>query len=114
MVTPAEAIAWALELPEAEQQPHVNKTSFRVRKRIFATLDMVTQHLVVKLNEVDQSIFTAGNATVIYPVAGAWGKKGWTQIELSKVRKSICHDALQTSYCLVAPQKLAQQVRQIE
>jgi hypothetical protein len=29
----------ALQLPEVEEAPHFEKTSFRVRKKIFATFD---------------------------------------------------------------------------
>ena len=98
-------------LPEALQQPHFEKTSFRVKKKIFATLDTRNKRVVVKLSDIDQSVFCKYDPEVIYPVPGAWGKQGWTIIELGKVRKTMFKDALLSGYCLVAPKNLAQQVR---
>jgi hypothetical protein len=105
MVTAREVSIWALAFPEAVETPHFEKTSFRVARKIFATLDNKNLKVVVKLNEVDQSVFSSGN-TGISPVQNAWGKQGWTIIELKKVRKSLFKDALYTSYCEVAPKKL--------
>lgn len=110
MVSIYEATTWALALPEAVQQPHFEKTSFRVKKKIFATLDTVHQRVVVKLSEIDQSVFCKYDKTVVYPVPGAWGKQGWTIVELKKVRKSMFKDALHQSYSLVAPKSLSQQI----
>ncbi|MBL0743156.1 MmcQ/YjbR family DNA-binding protein [Chryseolinea lacunae] len=110
MVTIQEVEAWALALPEAVQQPHFEKTSFRIRKKIFATLDVPGQKAVVKLSAIDQSVFSKYDDAIIYPVPGAWGKQGWTMIELKTVRKSIFKDALHTAYATVAPKTLAEQV----
>jgi len=110
MVTLQEVETWALALPEAEQQPHFEKTSFRVRKKIFATLDTAGKKVVVKLSAVDQSVFSKYDPSIIYPVPGGWGKQGWTAIELGKVRKTMFKDALYTSYVNVAPKTLAAQV----
>jgi hypothetical protein len=86
----------ALSFTESTEQPHFDKTSFRVKGKIFVTLsDGVA---VLKLSEVDQSVFCAFDKSTIYPVAGAWGKQGWTKVELKKVRKDMLRDALTTSY----------------
>ena len=105
-----EATVWALSFPEVIQQPHFERTSFRVRKKIFATLDTVDQKVVVKLSEVDQSVFSDYNPSIIYPVPGGWGKRGATVIELKKVRKAMFKDALQTAYCMVAPKVLSERL----
>ena len=101
----------ALSFPEAEEQPHFEKASFRVKKKIFATLSEKDKRCVVKLSLIDQSTFTTNNNQIIYPVKGAWGKHGFTVIELKKVRKDLFMDALTTSYCEVAPEKLSKLVR---
>jgi predicted DNA-binding protein (MmcQ/YjbR family) len=105
MVTRKEVSKWALAFPETVEMPHFEKTSFRVAKKIFATLDTKNQKVVVKLNEIDQSVFSTGK-TGISPLQNAWGKQGWTMIDLKKVRKTLFKDALQTAYCEVAPKKL--------
>jgi len=110
MVSIDEVTTWALAFPEATQQPHFEKNSFRVKKKIFATLDVRSQKAVVKLSEIDQSVFVAYDKTIIYPVPGAWGKQGWTIIELKKVRKTMFKDALRTSYRTVAPKKFLEQM----
>ena len=102
---------FALSLPEAEEMPHFEKASFRVKKKIFATLDVKNKRSVVKLSALDQSTFCSYDKTVVYPVKGAWGKQGWTIIELKKVPKKLFDDIVITSYCEVAPKKLAKQLR---
>ena len=104
----------ALSFDEAVEQPHFEKSSFRVRKKIFATLDTEKKTLVLKFSPADQSAFSAFDKSVIYPVPGGWGRKGWTIVELEKVERDIFEDALTTSYCTVAPKKLAEKYRPLE
>jgi len=84
----------ALSFPRSEEQPHFEKSSFRVKKKIFATLDEKNMVAVVKLSPIDQSAFCAFDHSVIYPVPGGWGKQGWTAINLKKVKKNTLMDAL--------------------
>jgi predicted DNA-binding protein (MmcQ/YjbR family) len=100
----------ALSFPEATEEPHFEKTSFRVKKKIFATYDEVKNRACIKLSEIDQDVFSTANKTIIFPVDNKWGKQGWTLIEMSKVRKELFIDALTTAYCEVAPKRLADQV----
>lgn len=101
----------ALSFPEATEEPHFEKTSFRVKKKIFATYDNLKKRACIKLSEIDQNVFSSADKTIIFPVDNKWGKQGWTLIEMSKVRKELFIDALTTAYCEVAPKKLADQVR---
>ncbi|MES2761345.1 MAG: MmcQ/YjbR family DNA-binding protein [Bacteroidota bacterium] len=101
----------ALAFEEAEEQPHFEKASFRVNKKIFATLNVTAKTAVLKFSEIEQSVFGAYDKTIIYPVNGAWGKQGWTIVELSKVKKEVLKDALATSYCNVAPKKLSEKYK---
>lgn len=98
MVTMEYVRSSALAFPRAEEHPHFEKTSFRVNKKIFATLDEKKKIVVVKLSPIDQSAFCAFDTSVIFPVPGGWGKQGWTMIDLSKVKKTTFNDALKTSY----------------
>jgi hypothetical protein len=101
----------ALSFPEAVEQPHFDNTSFRVRKKIFATYDPGLRRACLKLNETDQDVFSTVSGGAIYPVPNKWGKQGWTFIQLDLVKKEIMEDALTTAYCSVAPGKLAATVR---
>jgi len=104
----------ALSFPEATEEPHFEKTSFRVRKKIFATYDDKNKRACIKLSEINQDVFSSADKNIIYPVANKWGKQGWTLIELQKVHKDLFIDALTTAYCEVAPQKLAELIRRDE
>jgi predicted DNA-binding protein (MmcQ/YjbR family) len=88
----------ALSFSGVEEQPHFEKASFRVKKKIFATLATESQLVCVKLSEVDQSVFCAFDKTIIYPVNNKWGKQGWTLVDLKKVRKDMLKDLLTTAY----------------
>lgn len=111
MITIDEIRDLALSFPEAIEEPHFEKVSFRVKKKIFATYDSALKRLCVKLSEVDQSVFCDKDRMVVYPVPNSWGKQGWTLIELKKVHEDLFRDALTTAYCSVAPPRLADQVR---
>ncbi len=112
MVSVADLKKLALSFDEASEQPHFEKTSFRVNKKIFATLDIAGQKIALKFTEIEQSVFCDFDKSTIYPVPGAWGKKGYTYIDLKKIRKDMLKDALTVSYCNVAPKKLAQKYKQ--
>ncbi len=107
MVTIENLRTLAMALTEVTEAPHFEKSSFRVRKKIFCTVNQEKRQAVLKLNENDQSVFCAYDPEAVYPVAGAWGKKGWTIFELSKTHADLFTDALHTAYRTVAPKKLA-------
>jgi hypothetical protein len=99
----------ALSFPATDEHPHFDRKAFRVKKKIFATLDTKRQRVMVKLNRIDQSVFCSFDPAVIYPVPGGWGAKGATYIELKKVKRSMFNDALTVAYCTTAPPDLGQQ-----
>ncbi|WP_343696647.1 MmcQ/YjbR family DNA-binding protein [Flavobacterium sp.] len=95
----------SLSFPNAAEEPHFEKTSFRVNKKIFATFDEKNNHAVLKLTEIDQSVFCASSEKIFYPIPNKWGKQGWTIVELERVRPEMFEDALKLSYQNVAPKK---------
>ncbi|MBC8045506.1 MAG: MmcQ/YjbR family DNA-binding protein [Fimbriimonadaceae bacterium] len=98
MVTIASFRKLALSFPETTELPHFEKTSFRVKKKIFATLSEINKIACLKFSEFDQSAFCSYSKSAIYPVPNKWGKQGWTFIELSKVPETLLLDALDTAY----------------
>jgi predicted DNA-binding protein (MmcQ/YjbR family) len=101
----------ALSFPEATEETHFEKISFRVKKKIFATYDDIKKRACIKLSEIHQDVFSSADRTIIFPVNNKWGKQGWTVIEMNNVRKELFVDAVTTAYCEVAPKKLASQIR---
>jgi hypothetical protein len=83
------------------EQPHMAVTSFYANKKIFVTLNEPENRCCVKLSPLDQSVFCSFDNTVIYAVPNAWGRHGWTLINLSKVRKSMLKDALGVAYTAI-------------
>lgn len=107
MVTQAKFREWALNLPEAAEAPHFDKTSFRIRKKIFATMNGEENRVCLKFTPEDQSVFSRMAAGVVRPVPNKWGKQGWTLIDLADIDPELCEDALRVAYCSVAPSDLS-------
>lgn len=101
----------ALSFPETTEEAHFEKTSFRVKKKIFATYDAAHDRACLRLSEIDQNVFCLADKKNIYSVPNKWGKQGWTFLEINQIHEDLLTDALTTAYCHVAPPKLAEQVR---
>lgn len=106
MITIEEVRDLALAFPETGEYNHWGRPSFRVKKKIFATIWPAEKRVVLKLSLGDQSVFAGYNPEIFYPVGNAWGKQGWTFIELKKVRKGMFKDALNLAWREVAQKKL--------
>src|SRR6476620_4469465 len=96
----------ALEFDSSVEAAHFERISFKVEKKIFATLDSKLHQMVLKFTEIEQSVFSAYDNSIIYPVPNKWGKQGWTIVELKKVKQEVLKDAIRVSYCNVAPKTL--------
>ena len=101
----------ALSFPDTVELPHFELVSFRIKKKIFATLSVDKQRAMLKLSLIDQSVFCSFDKDMIYPVPGAWGKKGCTYFVVSKMKKEMLKDALTQAYCNVAPRLLAEALK---
>jgi predicted DNA-binding protein (MmcQ/YjbR family) len=92
----------ALSLEGAKEEPHFEKISFRVKKKIFATLNEKENRATIKLSLTEQDLFCVYDKNVMYPVPNKWGKQGWTHINLKTIPKEMCEDALKTAYSQIA------------
>jgi predicted DNA-binding protein (MmcQ/YjbR family) len=104
MVSLATVRKLALSFPDTEEQPHFHLASFRVKKKIFATLWEKENRAMLKLSLLDQSVFCTYH-DVFSPVPGGWGAKGATFVDLAKVRADMFKDALQAAYTLAVTKK---------
>ena len=98
MVRIADFRQFALEFPHTTEVPHFEKTSFRVKKKIFATLSVEGSIACVKLSIIDQSVFCLIDPPTIYPVPNKWGLQGWTNLNLKKIDPLVLADLLNTAY----------------
>lgn len=92
----------ASSFPGVEELPHFDKTSFRLNKKIFATMNEKENRATVKLPANDQYVFCLNDKSMIYPVPNKWGLQGWTNIDLTKVNKRLLTQILKSSYNEIA------------
>ena len=107
MVTVETFRQMALALPAAIELPHFDRASFRVNKRIFATMDEKKKIAVLMFSPLEQSVFCAFDKNIIYPVPGGWGRQGATIFELGRVKKAMLKDALDVVYNEILNKKTA-------
>jgi predicted DNA-binding protein (MmcQ/YjbR family) len=98
MITTESFRILASSFPGVEELPHFEKTSFRINKKIFATLNEKESRGTVMLSENDQYIFCLNDRNVVYPVPNKWGLQGWTNIELTKINKRLLTQILKAAY----------------
>ena len=98
MVTIETARQMALSFNGTFEQDHFGKPSFRTDKRIFATLWLKENRMMVKLSPIDQSVFNAFDPAVFFPVPNKWGLNGATFVDLTQVRPDMLNDALNVAY----------------
>ncbi len=106
MIDPAQFRQFALSLPETEELPHFEVTSFRLKKKIFATLHASENRATLRFSAEHQDVFIAISQGALYRVPNKWGHFGWTHLDLEKAPWELCQDALQTAWCDLAPPKL--------
>ena len=83
-------------------EPHFDKISFRIKKKIFATLDEKKNLACLKLSKSDQEVFSSFDPTLIYPVPNKWGAQGWTFVDVEKTPENMLIEALTAAYCEIS------------
>lgn len=107
----------ALRLPEAYEDLHRRRPSFRVNKKIFAMLGVTGNAAlftslgwdnvaVVKLDREDQLNMAAGHPDAIQPTE-AYGHHGWTYIRLESIGEATLGVVLRLAWTHVAPKRLS-------
>ncbi len=88
----------ALSFPNTEELPHFHLSSFRVRKKIFATLCVEEKRAMLKLSPQLQSVYCTYDPNVFFPVPGTWGKQGATYTDLKRISPTLCKETLSIAY----------------
>jgi predicted DNA-binding protein (MmcQ/YjbR family) len=112
MVTTSQFRALALSLPGAEEKSHFGKADFRVQNKIFAGLASVKK--TVPGAQPERGYFKArpelreelSGSAAFTPAEGAWGRSGWTYVELCQAEVVLLRELLLESWKLVAPARL--------
>jgi hypothetical protein len=91
----------ALSLEGAEESSHMGAPDFRVGGRIFATLASEKQgYGNLTLTPEVQAAFVEEAPDVFVPIAGGWGRMGYTHIRLSAATEDVLAGALRTAWKL--------------
>ena len=93
----------ALAQPGAVEQPHFERTSFRVRGKIFATMDGASVNLTLAPDHAAELVDT--EAPAVTPIV--WGQlKGRVRVDLASVRLGLLDELLPFAWVQVAPKVL--------
>jgi hypothetical protein len=99
--------ALALALPEAEEQDHFGRPSFRVRGKIFATVLAGTgdgAHVNLNLPREEHEALVASNPGVFGTVT--WGKLIRTSVVLAAVDPDELAELVEEAWRKVAPERV--------
>ncbi|MFC5563511.1 MmcQ/YjbR family DNA-binding protein [Methylobacterium aerolatum] len=101
-----EARALAELLPATVVGAHRGNPDFRVGGRVLATLWTEEERLVLRLNPEDQARFCDAEPDLFMPLDGAWGRRGWTNLDLMVCDEEILRAALLAAWRTTAPPDL--------
>ncbi len=95
----------ALALPEATEEPHHHRTSFRVRGKIFATADPAEDFLNIMVGEAEREPVLDIYSNCVEPLY--WGKRLMgVRVDLLKATPDIVAELLKRAWNDKAPSTL--------
>ena len=94
---------FALSLPEAHEEGHWGKPSFRVRKRIFASVGDEPGVLILKIPVDDQEVLLEAAPDAF--VTNAWSKQGWLGARLDVIEQGFLEELLEEAWRRIAPKR---------
>jgi hypothetical protein len=106
MVTNAQFRNIALAFPDTVELPHFETTSFRVARKIFATLSEGSHIANFKLSLFDQAAFCSADIAAVSRIGNKWGLQGWTSVDLSRIHEDLLAEIISAAFCEVAPAKI--------
>jgi predicted DNA-binding protein (MmcQ/YjbR family) len=104
------------ELPEAQRvdiEEWGGHPTFRVGSKNFVFSDEDAHHISLKLPRDEAAALTASD-TAVSPAGYGLGRHGWVAIDIAedetRQRWTEVAEWIRTSYCLIAPKRLARQI----
>ena len=84
----------ALGLQGVVEGAHMGHPDFRVHGKVFASLTADGQQGSVRLTPETQAACIADNPDAFAPASGAWGRQGWTSVQLAAASLDALGEAL--------------------
>lgn len=94
----------ALSLAGTVEAPHFDRSVFRVA-RIYVTLAADGRSANFKFTPDEQEFKCMMAPAAFAPVAGAWGRQGWTTAMLAALSAAELKDALETAWRHAVPKR---------
>lgn len=104
---PEDVRALARMLPETVEGTHSGNPDFRVGGRVFATLWVEEARVVLRLHPALQDALCEAEPDLFTPVDGAWGRRGWTSLDLDPCEEESLREALLAAWRVTAPPAVA-------
>ena len=98
---------FALGLPEANEEPHFDLSSWRVRGKIFATIPPGGEQLRVPVDPDEWHALVEGNPAVFAEII--WGKRpirNWVQVNLPAAATDEVRELLEEAWRRRAPKRV--------
>jgi hypothetical protein len=96
----------ALMLPGTVAGAHSGNPDFRVGGRVLATLWVEEARVVLRLAPEVQAALCADEPDLFTPLDGAWGRRGWTNLDLDLCAEETLRTALLAAWRRTAPPDL--------
>lgn len=105
MITAARFRKLALSYEGALEVPHMDRAAFRTKRRIFATLPPGAESANLLLDRDLQDAICGELPRAFAPVAGGWGRMGYTTVDLRVVREADLVRALTEAHARASEPK---------
>ena len=106
MASIAQFRSLALALPHTEEKSHFGAPDFRVRNKIFAELDVEHVSVILKLAPELQRMLMDAKPRAFTPAAGAFGRSGWTRVDLTRIGVAELRALVREAWQRVAPKRV--------
>jgi hypothetical protein len=98
---------FAMSLPETTEEPHFEKSSFRVRGKIFATVPPEAEHVHILVEPDERMALLQGHPGVFEEVGrGTTIAPDWVRVHLAPADGAQVCELLEQAWRLRAPKRL--------
>lgn len=104
-VTTSTLRRWLAQLPEFEERETWGHPTFRVRDRMFGTLDEESRSATFKAAPGEQAALLEQDPTT-FTVPAYVGRHGWVRVDLARVDRDQLHEIVVEAWRRTAPKRV--------